>query len=60
MIVEQVFGLNGFGSLAIDSVRTQNIPMMQGVVIVGTLVIVAVHIVVDVAYGFVNPKMRPS
>ncbi|XOV85837.1 MAG: ABC transporter permease [Pseudomonadota bacterium] len=60
LIVEQVFGLNGFGSLAIDSVRTQNIPMMQGVVIMGALVIVSVNLVVDLAYGFVNPKVRTS
>lgn len=60
LIVEQVFGLNGFGSLAIESVRTQNIPMMQGVVIMGTLVIVAVNLVVDLAYGWVNPKVRAA
>ena len=60
LIVEQVFGLNGFGSLAIDSVRMQNIPMMQGIVIVGTLVIVCVNIAVDLAYGFVNPRVRTS
>lgn len=60
LIVEQVFGLNGFGSLAIESVRSQNIPMMQGVVIVGALVIVAVNILVDLAYVFVNPKVRVS
>jgi peptide/nickel transport system permease protein len=60
LIVEQVFGLNGFGSLAIDSVRAQNIPMMQGIVIMGTLVIVFVNIAVDIAYGFVNPKLRTA
>jgi peptide/nickel transport system permease protein len=60
LIVEQVFGLNGFGTLAIDAVRTQNIPMMQGVVIMGALVIVLVNLVVDVTYGFVNPKVRAS
>ncbi|MEX0941708.1 MAG: ABC transporter permease [Pseudomonadales bacterium] len=60
LIVEQVFGLNGFGSLAINAVRTQNMPMMQGVVVMGTLIIVCVNIAVDVAYGFVNPKVRPS
>jgi peptide/nickel transport system permease protein len=60
LIVEQVFGLNGLGSLAIDAVRTKNIPVMQGVVIMGTLVIVVVNIAVDVAYGYVNPRVRPS
>jgi peptide/nickel transport system permease protein len=51
LIVEQVFGLNGFGSLAIEAVRTQNIPMMQGIVIMGTLVL---------TYGWVNPKVRSA
>ena len=60
LIVEQVFGLNGFGALAIESVRTQNIPMMQGVVVMGTLVIVCVNIAVDLAYGFVNPRVRAT
>lgn len=60
LIVEQVFGLHGFGSLAIDAVRTQNMPMMQGVVVMGTLIIVSVNVLVDVAYGFVNPRVRLS
>jgi peptide/nickel transport system permease protein len=60
IIVEQVFGLNGFGSLAIESVRTQNIPMMQGVVIMGALVIVSINLVIDVMYGLINPKVRVS
>ena len=54
------FKLSGFGSLAIESVRTQNIPMMQGVVVMGTLVIVGVNLAVDLAYGWVNPKVRAS
>lgn len=60
LIVEQIFGLHGFGSLAIDAVRTQNMPMMQGVVIMGTLIIVAVNIAVDIAYGLVNPRVRAA
>lgn len=60
IIVEQVFGLHGFGSLAIDAVRTQNIPMMQGVIVMGTLVIVVVNLVVDLVYGIVNPRVRPT
>lgn len=60
LIVEQVFGLRGVGSLVIESVRTQNIPMVQGVVILGTLVIVSVNVLVDIAYGWVNPRVRAS
>ena len=60
LIVEQVFGLHGFGALAIDAVRTQDIPIMQGVVMMGTVIIVVVNIAVDVAYGYVNPRMRPG
>lgn len=60
LIVEQIFALNGLGSLAIRSVFDRNIPMIQGVVVVGTVVVVLVNLAVDIAYGALNPKVRPA
>lgn len=57
-IVEQIFNLHGVGQLAIDSVFKRDIPMIQGVVLMITLVVVLVNLVVDVSYGFLNPKVR--
>lgn len=60
LIVEQVFAINGIGSLAIAAVRQQDIPMIQGIVLVLVLVVMAVQLVTDIVYGLINPKARPA
>lgn len=60
IIVEQVFAIPGIGSLAITAVNRRDIPMIQGVVAFITLIVVFVNLWVDVAYGFLNPKVRVS
>ena len=60
LIVEKVFAINGLGSLAIAAVRQQDIPMIQGIVLVSVIIVVLVQLVTDLIYGFLNPKARPS
>jgi peptide/nickel transport system permease protein len=60
LIVEQVFAINGLGTLAITAVRQQDIPMIQGIVLVMVGLVVIVQIVTDLVYGYLNPKARPS
>jgi peptide/nickel transport system permease protein len=60
LIVEQVFAINGLGTLAITAVRQQDIPMIQGLVLVMVSLVVVVQLVTDLLYGFLNPKARPS
>lgn len=60
LIVEQVFAINGIGSLAIAAVRQQDIPMIQGIVLVLVLVVMLVQLVTDILYGLINPKARSS
>ena len=60
LIVEQVFAINGLGTLAIGAVRQQDIPMLQGLVLTMVGLVVAVQLVTDVIYGLLNPKARPS
>jgi peptide/nickel transport system permease protein len=57
-IVEQIFNMQGVGQLAVDSVFKRDVPMIQGVVLLVTLVVVAANLVVDVSYGYLNPKVR--
>ena len=56
--VEQVFGLNGIGQLAVKSVRDRDLPMMQGIVIVSVIVVTISNLVVDLLYGYLNPRVR--
>lgn len=60
VVVEAVFGLPGLGSLAVQSVTTKDLPVTQGVVMFGVLIAMAVNLVVDVLYGFVDPKVKSS
>jgi len=60
LIIEQVFAINGLGTLAITAVRRQDIPMIQGIVLVMVALVVAVQLVTDLIYGYLNPKARPS
>ena len=60
LIVEQVFSINGLGTLAIAAVRQQDIPMIQGLVLVMVALVVVVQLTTDIVYGLLNPKARPS
>jgi peptide/nickel transport system permease protein len=59
VIVEQIFGMPGIGQLAVASVFTRDLPMIQGVVIMAVFVAVLVNLLVDISYGYFNPKVRP-
>jgi peptide/nickel transport system permease protein len=58
VITENLFGLPGLGQLAVRSISTNDFPMVMGVTIVGSVFILMVNIVVDVAYAFLDPRVR--
>lgn len=58
VIVEQIFGIPGLGQLAIRAVLERDIPMIQGVVVVTTVIVLFVNLLVDLTYGYLNPKVR--
>jgi peptide/nickel transport system permease protein len=58
VVIEQVFGLPGLGSAAVTATSNKDIPVIQGVAVYFTLLVIAVNLVTDVIYGLVNPKVR--
>lgn len=56
--VERVFGIPGLGTEIVNAVLGKDLPMIQGVVFFTTLAVVAINLVVDITYGFLNPKVR--
>jgi peptide/nickel transport system permease protein len=56
--IEQVFGINGLGTLAVKSVRDRDVTMIQGIVLVSVIVVTVTNLLVDLAYGYLNPKVR--
>ncbi len=60
LLVERVFAIPGLGALALSGVQQRDIPVIQGFVLFTAVVIVLVNTAIDIIYGFVNPKVRPS
>jgi peptide/nickel transport system permease protein len=60
VIIEQVFVLPGLGTLAINSVLAQDVPVLLGLVLLSTIVVLVVNVLVDLSYGYFNPKVRTS
>lgn len=58
--VELVFALDGFGDLAVRAVFDRDYPMLQGILFVSVLVVVGINLLVDITYGYFNPKVRSS
>ncbi|MGW4093756.1 ABC transporter permease [Nocardia sp. NPDC004750] len=58
VIVETVFSRSGLGRLTETAVRTQDVPLVQAVVVFAALVFVAVNFVVDLLYPLLDPRLR--
>jgi peptide/nickel transport system permease protein len=58
VITESVFNIDGLGFMAIDSVFRGDLPAVLGVVLVGTFAVVIMNLLVDVAYAFLDPRVR--
>ena len=58
IIIEQVFGLQGVGALAVKSVNTQDRPVIIGVVLLGGFFIVMMNLLVDILHVALEPTLR--
>lgn len=56
--LEFVFGLSGVGALAVRAVQNRDLPVLQGIVILSVLVVTISNLLVDLVYGWLNPKVR--
>lgn len=58
VVTEQIFVIPGFGKLTVDAVVTRNYPVIQAVVLVTVAGYIVVNLLVDIAYGLLNPRVR--
>ena len=58
VVIERVFNWPGLGTLAFDAVAARDYPVLQGVITVLSLLIVGINLLVDIAYGLVDPRIR--
>ncbi len=60
IFVEQVFNMPGLGSMGVDAVIRNNVPVVLAFVMVTALVAVLVNVLLDLLYAWLNPKVRPA
>jgi peptide/nickel transport system permease protein len=58
IITESVFNIQGLGWLAITGTLNQDLPTVLGVVMLGAVAVVVMNLVVDIAYAFLDPRVR--
>ena len=58
VFVEAVFALPGLGGLAANAATQHDLPIIQGVVVYFTAIVVLVNLAIDVAYTWLDPRVR--
>jgi peptide/nickel transport system permease protein len=58
VIVETVFGFPGIGKLMIDAITQRDFAVVQAAILVTALAIFAMNILIDLAYGVLDPRIR--
>ena len=57
VIVETIFSLPGLGTLMMSAINNRDYPVIEGCVIVLATLICVINLLVDLAYGFVDPRI---
>ncbi len=58
MIVEQIFAIPGIGKYFVTSVTNRDYPVIMGITLFFGALIVTANLVVDITYGFLDPRIR--
>jgi oligopeptide transport system permease protein len=57
-VVEYVFAIPGMGRFFITAVTDRDYPLIMGVTLIYTVLLVCANLIVDLLYGFVDPRIR--
>ena len=60
VLIESVFAMSGLGGVAVQATTQHDLPLIQGVAIYFTVVVIAVNLLVDLLYGWLDPRVRIS
>lgn len=58
VVTETVFRLPGMGQLVVDSIQRRDFPVIQGAVMTIAAIKIIMNLIVDVLYGFLDPRIR--
>lgn len=58
ILTEIVYAWPGMGSLLYDSIRLRDYPVVLGIFIYGSIVVITANLIIDILYGFLDPRIR--
>lgn len=58
VLTETIFGWDGMGRYALDGIMKRDYPIIMGTVLVGSVVFVAINLLVDISYSYLDPRIR--
>ena len=58
LVIEQIFGLNGMGKHFVQSITNRDYAVVLGTILVYTIILVFSNLLVDLAYGWLDPRIR--
>ncbi len=58
VLTETVFGLSGVGRILFDGISARDYTLVQGITIVTAISFVIINLIVDVLYGYLDPRIR--
>jgi peptide/nickel transport system permease protein len=58
VLVESVFALPGLGGLAVQATSQHDLPLIQGVAVYFTVIVICVNLLVDLTYSWLDPRVR--
>lgn len=57
VVIESVFAIPGLGRLAFEAVTQRDVALLLGIVLIGTIVVIAVNLIVDITYAWLDPRV---
>src|SRR5262249_60703623 len=60
LLTEVVFGIHGVGSLTWQALTNLDLPTLMATTIYGAFFIVLINAIVDIAYAWLDPRIRPT
>jgi peptide/nickel transport system permease protein len=58
VVIESVFGYPGIGRMLLFAIQRHDLPLMQAIILVTTVLFMVVHLTADLLYAYFNPRIR--
>lgn len=58
VVIEQIFVLPGLGQLVVQGILRRDFPVIQGSILAVAVLLVAINLIVDLLYAYLDPRLR--